>query len=292
MRTSQVGSNERPDFDYEHLKKTLLIEHNRLREDPTSYIAILEKHRGFLKGNILQRPKQTPIKTHEGARGFDLAIEFLRTQKPVGALTYDERLSQAARDHVEDHGAIGTVSHESTNGKVASERIERHCEWDRCCGENIDVGSTRAEDILVGLLIDDGVKSRGHRENLFNAGFRFIGIACGWHKTFGIMTVIDYTGGVRELNSPYFDYKNFKYEYPEHVRYAFKYGDRKEKAKAKTVYQLNDPDAPDHTNGIKIEERFRIVKDDNLRREKKLSVVKKLYSLDDGTYHVVEVEEY
>jgi uncharacterized protein YkwD len=278
-------------FDYDGLKRSILIEHNRLREDPVSYIPILEKHRSYFKGHVLHRPKQTPIKTHEGPRAFDLVIEFLKKQRPVAALTHDDRLSQAAKDHLEDHGLTGTVSHESTNGKVVAERLEKYCEWDSCCGENIDVGSTRAEDVIVSLLVDDGVKSRGHRENLFNDSFRAVGIACGPHKAFGIMTVIDYTGGVRRVNSSYFDYTDFKYEYPEHVRYYFKHGDKKEAFKAKNVYQQTDPDAPDNTVAVKIEERFRVVQDER-HKEKKLSVIKKLYTLDDGTYHVVEVEEY
>jgi uncharacterized protein YkwD len=278
--------------DYEKLKKAILVEHNRLREDPVSYIPILEKQKTYFKGHILSRPKQTPIKTHEGVRAFDLAIEFLKYQKPVPALTHDERLSLAAKDHLEDHGPIGTVSHESSNGKVVAERLEKYCEWDTCCGENLDVGSTRAEDVIVSLLVDDGVKSRGHRENLFNESFRSVGIACGPHKAYGSMTVIDYSGGARQSNTSYFDYNNFKYEYPEHVRHAFKHGDKREALKVKNVYQENDPDAPNNTVAVKIEERFRFVREGDSNTMKKLSVVKKLYSLDDGTYHVVEVEDY
>src|SRR4051812_43619019 len=78
--------------DYDYLKNAILIEHNRLREDPVSYIPILEKHRSYLKGNVLYRPKQTPVKTHEGEAAFNSAIEFLRYQKPVPSLALDERL--------------------------------------------------------------------------------------------------------------------------------------------------------------------------------------------------------
>jgi hypothetical protein len=278
--------------DYEALKRTIIIEHSRLREDPMSYIPILEQQKSFFKGNILQRPKQTPIITKEGIRGLDLAIEFLKTQKPVPALTHDSRLSQAANDHVADHGPNGTVSHESTNGKVISERLERYCEWDNCCGENIDVGSLLAEEVIVSLLVDDGIRTRNHRNNLFNTSFRSFGIACGPHKTFGIMSVIVYNGRVRQLNSSYFDYSNFKYEYPAHVTHAYKHGDKKEPQKAKNIYQKTDPDAPDNTISVKIEERFRIIKDPVSNDAKKISVIKKQYALDDGTYHVIEVEEY
>jgi uncharacterized protein YkwD len=273
--------------DFEDLRNSIYFEHNKLREDPSSYIPILEKQKAFFKENILSRPRQTPIITQEGPRAFDLAIEFLRHQKPVPILTHDNRLTQAALEQVKDHGPLGTVSHESTNGKTIAERIEKFCEWDTCCAENIDVGSITAIDAIVTLLVDDGLSSRVHRENLFNPLFKHIGLACGPHNVFGIITVLTYTGRVRQLNSTYYESGRVKYEYPDHV-----YRQSKKDSRVKNIYQQTDPDAPNDTVGVKLEERFRIVKDKRTHEDKKLSVIKKQYTLGDGSYHVVEVEEY
>jgi hypothetical protein len=50
------------------------------------------------------------------------------------------------------------------------------------------------------------------RKNIFSNEAKYIGVAVGEHKETGVVTVIDYVGGLREKGKPYFDYKNFKYQ--------------------------------------------------------------------------------
>jgi uncharacterized protein YkwD len=61
-------------------------------------------------------------------------------------------------------------------------------------GENIDYGQKSAQEVIIALMVDDGVESRGHRENIFNKGFKFMGCFTGDHKTYGKSTVINYNG--------------------------------------------------------------------------------------------------
>jgi len=50
-----------------------------------------------------------------------------------------------------------------------SDRIERYGEWQGTIGENIDYGGAKeAKQVLLHLMVDDGVSSRGHRKNIFN----------------------------------------------------------------------------------------------------------------------------
>jgi uncharacterized protein YkwD len=44
-------------------------------------------------------------------------------------------------------------------------------------------------------MIDDGVKSRGHRSNIFNPAFRTVGVGVADHKVYGKIIVFDYAGG-------------------------------------------------------------------------------------------------
>ena len=67
-------------------------------------------------------------------------------------------------------------------------------------GENIDYGTKDACGVIVALMIDDGVPSRGHRENIFNKGFKKMACFTGDHKTYGMSTVINYNGSNAQMN--------------------------------------------------------------------------------------------
>jgi uncharacterized protein YkwD len=255
----------------------VLEEHNRVRTNPQSYIELLEQHQTYFKGDVLHKPGEIAVQTHEGLSAVENAILFLKQQEPVGPLELDENLCRAADDHVQDIGPKGLVSHDSSDGKNVSDRIERYCEWEVSCGENIDFGAKNAQNIIINLIVDDGYESRAHRRHLFNPNYKFVGISVGDHKEYELFTVIDYVGGVRSLGTPYYDYKNFKFEYPKNLEDGNK--------KPKSPFQLDDPDAPELTVAVKI------VKSTKLYSGRLHKITKKFYTLQDGTIHIVEVED-
>ena len=61
-----------------------------------------------------------------------------------------------------------------------------------CYGENLSFHCETALDVVLQLVVDDGVPNRGHRENIFNPDFRCVGIYSGAHKDFDTMSVLDY----------------------------------------------------------------------------------------------------
>ncbi len=81
-----------------------------------------------------------------------------------------DEIDWAAEDHVEDIGPAGILSHTGTDGSSPSERISRYIEWGSS-GENIAFGQRTGKDVVLDLIIDDGVPSRGHRDNIYNGGF-------------------------------------------------------------------------------------------------------------------------
>ena len=49
------------------------------------------------------------------------------------------------------------------------------------CAENLAAGNNAPEEIILQLIIDDGVPSRGHRTNLLTPDFNIVGAAIVEH---------------------------------------------------------------------------------------------------------------
>ena len=66
---------------------------------------------------------------------------------------------------------------------------------DKDVPDNEPKSSKWSKQVVVGLLVDDGVPDRGHRFNIFDEDFTTIGVACDSHPRFDIVCVMDMTGG-------------------------------------------------------------------------------------------------
>ena len=159
-------------INYEEKAQLLFQEQNKIRTDPKSYISKLQSWLPKFRDNTLYLLKENPLKTFEGKHAIEEAIRFLSKQNPLPPLVYSEALSKAASDHIKDIGEKGLTSHEGSNGETVSDRIEKYTEWDGSCAENIDFGFTEPENIIMNLLIDDGVDERYQRSNLFSSVFK------------------------------------------------------------------------------------------------------------------------
>jgi len=73
--------------------------------------------------------------------------------------------------------------------------------WTGRIGENISYGSVSALDVMLALMIDDGVPNRGHRVNIFKTDFRTVGVFTGYHNGYRTMTTLDYAYEIRGENS-------------------------------------------------------------------------------------------
>ena len=279
IKRVQDDEEEQEQIDFIAIQKDLFIELNKLRQNPKSYIPLIEAEMNLLKkNNILKRTDSNlQIQTVEGKEAYLEAIKFLEHQQPVPILKEESRLSSAAMDLVKDIGNRGIVSHQDQYGQYVSERIEKYCEWDYSASEVIEVSSKNPQDILISLLVDDGLKKRPDRNTLFNSKYNYVGINCGMHTEYEIVTVIVFVGNIRQKGTLF-------YQMGSNFELRNQYNNYEEKVN--NPYLINDPDAPDMSRGL------RIVKCKKNLGNKSIIVTKKFYTLDNGTEYLVELEEF
>jgi uncharacterized protein YkwD len=179
------------------LEDEVLKELNLARTKPQVYKKLLEQRRPRYRGRRYRLADGVSLMTKEGVPAVDEAIRFLARQRPLPPLAPSEGLSEAARDLVLAEGPGGEVGHE-VKGLGVTERLRRHGEWADAFGEDISYGPDDAREVVSELIIDDGVRGRGHRKNIFSPAFRVAGVACGPHARFGTMCAIDFAGGFKE----------------------------------------------------------------------------------------------
>nr|WP_241735877.1 CAP domain-containing protein [Caulobacter sp. RHG1] len=122
------------------------------------------------------------------------AIAFLERQAPLPALKADRRLDAAAREHAQAQGPRGDVGHGAVGGLGA--RLRAAGVFAGMSAENISYGHDDARAIVRQLVIDSRVAGRGHRRNIFSSGYSAVGVACGGHRQWGAMCVIDFAGAI------------------------------------------------------------------------------------------------
>ena len=263
-------------LDFPLISKKLFEEQNKIRTNPKSYIPKLENWLSKFRQNTLYLLNENPLRTFEGVSAVKEAINFLSNQRSLPEYEYSKELSQSALDHVNDIGKNGLTTHEGSDNNNLTDRIEKYIEWDGACAESIDFGFCEPENIIINLLVDDGISERYQRCNLFSSTYKFSGIAFGKHRDFNVCAVFVYCKGLRELGKPPNDGINYIQDYIQKTFY---------KKKIVNDFQEDDPDAPDDTVNVKIEKINKIVDG----KEKKIT--KKIYLLKDKTQHILEIEE-
>lgn len=174
----------------------ILSELNLARTSPEMYLGVIQEHRSRFRGNnFLIADNVTMIQTVEGIAAVDEAIRFLSAQRKLSELTWSQGLACAAAQLASEQSQNGETGHFGIISGDMQKRIERHGKWIGSIGENIGYGPSDPRLSVIQLIVDDGVRDRGHRTNIYNDKFKMVGISCGLHPMYGSMCVMDFAGG-------------------------------------------------------------------------------------------------
>ena len=173
-----------PPTEPEQISATAVIrELNLARENPKLYATFAAESR--------------PFHMIEQGRAVDEAVRFLNKARPLPPLTLSPGMCRAAADHCVEQVA-GQLGHDGNDHSSPGQRISRYGSWSLSWGENISYSQRTARGVALALIIDDGVRSRGHRKNIFNPKFNYAGAASGPHARYRTVCTIDFAGGYAE----------------------------------------------------------------------------------------------
>jgi uncharacterized protein YkwD len=184
------------------MEKDIVLHLNMVRTQPNRYNKeFLSPRKRFYNGKMYLEPGHAEnylgVNTQEGINATLEAIDALSLTSPLNKLEVSVKLNRAAQDHAIEQSKTGAIGHHSSDGSNLQNRIERYGTWQLVIGENIAYGPLSGREVVVELLIDDGVKNRGHRTIILNDEFKVVGVACNKHPTYETVCVIDFAGGMQ-----------------------------------------------------------------------------------------------
>jgi uncharacterized protein YkwD len=112
----------------------------------------------------------------------------LKKVSDLPPLSPEEDLTSIAQGHAVKSGKSGHVGHKDFNKRFKPLMGNPY----QHVGENCSYGYDQAIDIVITLLIDEGIKDVGHRKNILNEGFNSVGVAIRPHKRYGVNCVMDF----------------------------------------------------------------------------------------------------
>lgn len=167
----------------------ILLEVNMVRTNPKLYAELfLEPMLIHFRGKIYKGM----FETEEGAKAVIECINVLKGTKKLKPLKLNKELTDKALYHSSKQGKTGKTGHTSPNGVTFESRMNSFIKGGCYTGEVISYGYDNPRDIVIQLLIDDGVFSRGHRKLILTKNFTDAGIGLDKHIMYGHMCTIDF----------------------------------------------------------------------------------------------------
>ena len=253
--------------DYEDLNRAVFEAQNIARVYP-QYFADLAEYE--IENKFVYDRNQNPTKTlwleenfvpksnrcynqlssFEGASAWqELVDNFSGFESKLEPLIWSEGLSQACYDHVQDIGPNSITGHTGSDFSSPFDRIDRYV-TSNGAGENLGFSdAVNGEDVILQLLIDDGVSNRGHRKNIMNADFTHAGVSCGCHTYYTEVCCIAYGINAQDIKP------SFKANVAPQLKTCKKYtpvtpGDTSDQFDLNDKYPVYDSYEPTNSSGF------------------------------------------
>jgi len=176
---------------------------NKVRADPPAYARKLRQMRPYFTGKSYRLPGDTvPTLTSEGWTAVQAAIDRLNQTPPMPPLQISNGLMRAAELHAVDLGSRGLASHVGSDGNGPLERVALCGQWlfdgrgeeasDDKLAENLSFGGRSADEHVYITIVDDGVRSRQHRNNVIDPQLQWVGVAVARHTSSGTVCVSNF----------------------------------------------------------------------------------------------------
>ena len=116
-------------------------------------------------------------------------VNDLNSLRPLKPLKSNLVLNIMAKSYARSSGKRGIIGHERFDQRFwLLERLGR------TVGENCDYGEENPLDVVISLLIDDGVENLGHRYNMLSREFTTVGVGSANHTAYGVDLVMEFMG--------------------------------------------------------------------------------------------------
>ena len=180
------------------LETAIVNEINQARSNPQSFIAYLEEYKKYLKGNMLSLPDRKTLVMIEGLSAIEDAISDLKKTSGQKPFIVSNGLSRVARYQLADLQENPALKHLGKDGSRLDARMMKVGFSEGAVAENISHRVEAAREVILAMIIDDGVKSRSHRKNVFSPTFKLFGIACGPGKDSKTLCVAEFAESFQE----------------------------------------------------------------------------------------------
>ncbi len=114
---------------------------------------------------------------------YQSLVNTLMKMQPLNMLTPDKACFESAKSHALTSGISGYVGHKRVNSSSEKKKTYN--------GECCDYGNSEPLEIVLSLLIDEGIPSLGHR-NIFLSSYAKVGVSIQPHAKYRTNTVFDF----------------------------------------------------------------------------------------------------